>query len=165
MCNLPINQSGIEEQLDKALKEITIQKNYELAYQTIPESFIPIEMLYFDCLINGFPVKAFIDTGAQSSIMNFTLAKKIGCADLIDQKYKGKAVGVGSQKIYGKIHLLDIEIVEKNICLPCSFLILKKMDIDIIFGLNMLMSHGVILDLKNKYMIINDIHINFCKKN
>ena len=76
MCNLPINQSGIEEQLDKALKEITIQKNYELAYQTIPESFIPIEMLYFDCLINGFPVKAFIDTGAQSSIMNFTLAKK-----------------------------------------------------------------------------------------
>ena len=162
MCGLPQTNSNLNlDYLNKALDEIAIQKNYEKAYETIPESFFPISMLYFNCSINGFTVKAFIDTGAQSSIMNLKLAKKIGCEKLIDKKYKGKALGVGTQSIYGKIHLLDIDIIEKDISLPCAFLILKNMDVDMIFGLDMLLSHGIVLNLKNKHMLINDIVIDF----
>ena len=115
MCGLPQTISNLSmNDLNKAFNEIEIQKNYEKAYETIPESFFPINMLYFQCSINGHLIKAFIDTGAQSSIMNLDLTKKIGCEKLIDKKYKGKAVGVGSQPILGKIHLLDIDIIEKE---------------------------------------------------
>ena len=166
MCSLPLtNNIDLEKSLSEALETIKkdqkIEENYKRAYDIIPESFFPVKMLYFNCSVNGFPTKAFIDTGAQITIMNYNFAKKIEMTHLIDTKFKGEAVGVGKQKIYGKIHLLDIELVEKGVNLPCSFTILKRMDIDIIFGLDMLLSHGIILDLRNKCMLIGDIIIKF----
>ena len=91
ICGLPQTNPDLNlDYLNKALDEIAIQKNYEKAYETIPESFFPISMLYFKCSINGFTIKAFIDTGAQSSIMSLKLAKKIGCEKLIDKNIKEK---------------------------------------------------------------------------
>lgn len=144
-------------------KEERIIKNLEKAFTQIPESFIKVDMLYIPCQINGIDMKAFIDTGAQMSIMSQDIAVICGVDQIIDNKYKGEAIGVGKSKIIGKIHLLDI-IVRGNI-LPCSFTILENNSLDLILGLDMLLSHGCILDLKQRKLIINDNEIEFIKKN
>ena len=38
----------------------------KMALEVNPEAFVSVPMLYVQCLLNNTPVKAFVDTGAQS---------------------------------------------------------------------------------------------------
>ena len=62
-------------------------------------------MLYVDATINGTNVKVFVDSGAQTTIMSRSCAARCGLLRLIDVKFAGTAVGVGSAPILGKVHM------------------------------------------------------------
>jgi len=49
-----------------------------------PEAFASVVMLYVDCEVNGFPIKAFVDSGAQVTIMSQPTAERLGLMRLID---------------------------------------------------------------------------------
>jgi len=144
---------------DLIFKQSLIDESYQLAMDTIPESFIPVKMLYIKGKINNKEIDIFIDTGAQVSIMSLSMAKELGVDFLIDHFCEGKLIGIGTKNMSGKIHYLDIQL--DNFNLPCSFTIIDNNDINIMLGLNSMLSIGCILDLKNKKMKFNNYEVKF----
>ena len=152
-----ISKLNTSSQVDES--ERKINENFAQAIEIIPESFSRVNMLYIQGNINGNLVNIFIDTGAQMTIMSEKTVKKCGLGDLVDKKYKGTAVGVVSQKILGKIHYSEIDL--NSVILPCSFTILKQKDIDIILGLDMLLSHRAEINLSKKIIKFGNIEMEF----
>ena len=95
-----------------------------------------LETLKVVCDVNGNIAEALIDTGAQVSIMSTNFAKRCGLSDFVDKKYSGRAVGVGSSQILGKINNLPIRLSGLNF--KCNFSILQNSRVDFILGLDVL---------------------------
>ncbi|KAG2732334.1 hypothetical protein G9P44_004751 [Scheffersomyces stipitis] len=145
----PANQARI---LD-IIRQEQIQENMELAYNITPESFTTVDMLYINIVINGEKVQAFVDSGAQTTIISPRLAEKVGIDRLIDRRYRGIAQGVGQQTIEGKIHSVPITIGDSKIEIPCSFTVLDT-SVDLLFGLDMLKRHKCVIDLDKNVLVV-----------
>ena len=57
------------------------------------------------------------------------------------------------------LHYAEIDL--NSIIIPCSFTILKQKDIDIILGLDMLMSHKAEINLAKKTIKFGNMEIEF----
>jgi DNA damage-inducible protein 1 len=69
---------------------------------------------------------------------------------LLDTRFAGMAVGVGTSRILGRVHLADLEIIDehgKKHVLQCSFTVLEDNKVDLLFGLDNLKRHQCCIDL------------------
>ena len=156
-----VNSIDFSDIINATKKDNAIEENMQKALEEIPESLTSVNMLYIPAIINGIKLKLFIDTGAQISIMPFEIVCNLGMEEILDYKHQGMVHGVGKQEIIGKIHFAELQL--NDFLLGCSFTVLSDQD-DIILGLDMLLAHGMKVDLEKRCLILSNIEIPFCDK-
>ncbi|XP_062223790.1 protein DNA-DAMAGE INDUCIBLE 1-like isoform X1 [Phragmites australis] len=139
-----------QKKIEAAIRQKGIDENWEAALEHNPEAFARVVMLYVDMEVNGVPLKAFVDSGAQSTIISKRCAERCGLLRLLDQRYRGIAVGVGQSEILGRVHVAPIKI--GHLFYPCSFTVLDAPNMEFLFGLDMLRKHQCMIDLKDNVL-------------
>ncbi|KAL7514196.1 hypothetical protein ACHAWX_000794 [Stephanocyclus meneghinianus] len=135
---------------EKIRKE-NVQRQYEQMMEEYPESMGRVLMLYINCTVKEKPLQVFVDSGAQTTIMSSACADRLGLLHLVDDRFEGTAVGVGTGKILGKIHIVDLNIGGYDF--PCSITVMDSKEglgdknMDCLFGLDMLKRHRCCIDL------------------
>ena len=115
--------------------------------------FAPLQVM---CEVNGYTVPAIIDTGAQISIMSYSCAQRCRINNNIDARYAGRAIGVGSSDILGRINGLSMKIG------PISFdgkvSILRDSRVDFLIGLDFLKRFNCEVSFKDRALRLQVRH-------
>lgn len=155
-----------DEEAKKYFKEKDRKQLIAEQYRTImseyPESMTRVLMLYINVHINKKPVQAFVDSGAQTSVISLSCAKRLELDHLIDERFSARMVGVGSAKSLGRIHLAPL-IIEGNF-FPITLTVLDDekglgdKNMDFLMGLDMLKRHSCNLDLVKGHLSFKNVN-------
>lgn len=85
-----LTSSNPKRALEEAIREENVEALRQEAMEHMPESFAQgsIVMLYIDVMVNDQRLKAFVDSGAQMTIMSSACAERTGIMRLVDRRFE-----------------------------------------------------------------------------
>lgn len=152
--NFDVLSTEGQQYLLEQIRQQRVNENLQTAQEYLPESFGQVCMLYVPVEVNQNPLIAFVDSGAQATIMSLKCARRCNLESLIDKRFTGVAQGVGRANVVGRVHMAQIKVGTAFIAV--SFLILEENSIDLLFGLDLLRRHHCQIDLKGNCLRIGD---------
>lgn len=154
---LTANPDDVEAKayFSKQTNQQKIDEQYRHVMEEYPESLSKVLMLYVSAKINGHEVQAFCDSGAQMTIMSKKLATACGLLEWVDDRFAGVATGVGTGKIMGRVHLVQLEFLVdgKAYYMPCTITVMDDpppgaSEMPFLLGLDMMKRHLCQIDLQ-----------------
>ena len=166
------------------------KEQLEMALEVNPEAFVSVPMLYVDCELNRVPgersahthsaawiaghshqelvvavclcaVKAFVDTGAQMTVINLKCAQRCGLLQMVDPKFKGVAAGVGVARICGRVHMATLRF-GKRTAVDTSLTVLEQAGgPELLIGLDLMRKYRAHIDLEKNALIIGGEELPF----
>ncbi|KRZ85362.1 Protein DDI1 -like protein 2 [Trichinella sp. T8] len=157
VSNLSLSASDLmnseaQRRIEDSIMQENIDHTLQHAIEHVPESFARVVMLFIKCKVNGEEVKAFVDSGAEASVMSVKLAEKCNILRLVDKRFRGIAKGVGTCAVIGRIHIAQLQI--GNDFFPISLMVVEEDMFDIMLGLDMLKRHQCVIDLRQNCLVI-----------
>jgi len=125
-----------------------VYQNLMKAYEEIPHTLIKSDSIFLKGFINGTDIQFLLDTGAEMSVLPLNIVEACGLMHILNKEYSGVMKGVGSDKILGKLHY--VEVVLDCGVYPCAFTVCSNNDVPPILGIDMMYNLGIGIDFKNK---------------
>ena len=157
LLNSNMDTPEAQRKILEIIQNQRINDNFRQATEFMPESLIPVHMLFISIEINNQKVYALVDTGAQSSFMSDDLCRKCNLMSMVDKRFQGVARGVGASRILGVIHSAQIKIMNKTIMVRIN--IIENNDVGFVLGLDNLRKYNCNVDLKKNGLVFPDFGI------
>ena len=155
LANADPNDAEAQKKIEKLIKQKNIYENYQYAFEHLPETLVPVHMLYIKLEINKTQIVALVDTGAQTTVVSQYKAEKCGLMNLCDERFQGIVQGVGVSKIVGVVHAAQLKIEDKFIM--CKITVVESVAVDFIFGLDNMRSHRCHVNLEKNKLVFPDV--------
>lgn len=91
--------------------------------------------------------------------MTVACAERCGLMRILDERFSGMAKGVGTSRILGRLHYVQLQL--GGLFLPCSMTVIENKGPDLLLGLDMLKSHQCCVDLRHGALQVGSETIPF----
>lgn len=108
----------------------------------------------------SFPCLLY-DSGAQATIISKQCAERCNILRLLDTRFAGVAHGVGTARIFGRIHLALLTLGTEVFEVSLTVMDAVGSGYDMLLGLDMLRKHQANIDLQNNCLRIGRSSVKF----